>query len=124
LPGLRGTGAAERLYRMDCAPAPARGEGGWRADRSGGGWGADEIPTVSTVLRPDRQAAMPAFAKELEARVMAAAKKAPLQAGLRVRAPASGRSPYRRTPLTLHGWPRRQQARSKFGMKPIGRVDR
>src|SRR5262249_31832127 len=26
---------------MDFAPAPARGEGGWRADRSGGRWGAD-----------------------------------------------------------------------------------
>src|SRR5262249_32221320 len=30
-PDLQGTGAAERLYRMDFAPAPARGEGGRRA---------------------------------------------------------------------------------------------
>src|SRR5262249_20655182 len=43
-PDLQGTGAAERLYRTDFAPAPARGEGGRRADRSGG---ADEIPTVA-----------------------------------------------------------------------------
>src|SRR5262245_37880561 len=30
---------------MDFAPAPARGEGGRRADRSRGGWGADGAPT-------------------------------------------------------------------------------
>jgi hypothetical protein len=35
---------------MDFAPAPARGEGGRRADRSGGGWGADGM-TASSVAR-------------------------------------------------------------------------
>src|SRR4029077_7696122 len=44
-PDLQGTGAAERLHRMDFAPAPARGKGGRRADQCGDGWNADGAPT-------------------------------------------------------------------------------
>src|SRR5262245_26850298 len=39
---------------MDFAPAPARGEGGWRADRSGGGWGADRAPLTVRIRVPGR----------------------------------------------------------------------
>jgi hypothetical protein len=44
-PDLQGTGAAERLHRMDFAPSPARGKGGRRADQCGDGWNADGAPT-------------------------------------------------------------------------------
>src|SRR5262245_193132 len=39
---------------MDFAPAPARGEGGRRADRSGGGWGADGAPLTVRIRVPGR----------------------------------------------------------------------
>jgi hypothetical protein len=47
-------------------------------------FGHHEDRTPTHGYEPTREGAMAAFAKELPARVMAASKKAPLQAGLRV----------------------------------------